>query len=218
MSDTDITIPTDEQPPEEGAEPVAPEAAPEVPAAAEAPADDAGAARGPTTDLEGDLRKVLDDYVSGTFQFADGIKPTPHVLAAEIAKRRGDGKPVSSGAVSAALTRWVEIGFATLSSKPTAFVDYTEAARTQGLTALKAASRAAKAAAKKAIAAPPEATHPIVEPPHPEHPIAGVPEVDPPHATQLPAEPDFSHVNEEPTQLPADEPTAAPVESDDVPF
>jgi len=25
-------------------------------------------------------------------------------------------------------------------------------------------------------------------------------------------------VNEEPTQLPADEPTAAPVESDDVPF
>jgi hypothetical protein len=88
------------------------------------------------------------------FKLTEGALPTPHTLAGEIAKRRADGKNVSSGAVSAALIRWQEIGFATLSGKPMAFVDYTDAARSQGLAALKAAHRAAKASARKPVEAP----------------------------------------------------------------
>lgn len=175
MSDTDIqesivtetapsVIPVSDQPSEEGAPivatvPTPAEAAaqqadenPSVPVAPAAPAGPV--VRAAPTNLEGDLRKVLDDYVSGVFKLPEGSLATPHTLAAEIAKRRGDGKAVSSGAVSDALRRWVEVGFATLSSKPTAFVDYTDAARSQGLHALKAAHRLSRSAARKAVAEP----------------------------------------------------------------
>jgi len=153
-------VPADDMPPEEGevlAPPVAAPAVSENPTtpaadgtAPAAPAADGPKERAAASDLEGDLRRVLDDYVSGLLKLPDGQMPTPHTLAALIAERRGNGLKVSSGAVSAALARWVEIGFATVSEKPTKFVDYTEAARTQGLSALKAAHRAAKSAERQA--------------------------------------------------------------------
>lgn len=170
MSDTEIqeTTPTDEpvqmipvedQPPEEGETLPAPAVAPEMsdnpttpaadgPTVTDTPAE--AKERAAASDLEGDLRRVLDDYVSGLLKLDEGTLPTPHTLAATIAARRGNGLKVSSGAVSDALARWVAIGFATVEGKPLRFVDYTEAARTQGLSALKAAHRASKSAERQA--------------------------------------------------------------------
>lgn len=155
---TDVVVPVTDQPNEEPTGAIAPVVSENPTTPAEAPAESA-APTGPVTrakasDLEGDLRKVLDDYVTGLFKFPEGTLPTPHALAAEIAKRRGDGHAVSSGAVSAALTRWQEIGFATLGAKPMQFIDYTPASRSQGLTALKQAFRASKSAARKAAQEP----------------------------------------------------------------
>lgn len=132
--------------------------------------------RAKASDLEGDLRKVLDDYVEGKYILPEGGLATPHTLAAEIARRRGDGRDVSSGAVSAALARWQEIGFATLGAKPTQFIDYTDAARAHGLNALKQAHRANKSAAKKAVQepAPAAATPTPVVAPASEAPVAEV--------------------------------------------
>jgi hypothetical protein len=177
MSDTETTdaveIPESDQPSEDGAV-VAPHAPldpapttdgtdPGEPAAQVAsdtntnPAPPAqSGVRAAPSDLEGDLRKVLDDYVSGKLTLPEGSLPTPHTLASEIAKLRNDGKKVSSGAVSAALARWEEIGFATLGTKPTVFIDYTDAARNEGLSALKAKNRANKGAARKAAKEPEE--------------------------------------------------------------
>lgn len=181
MSDTEsvtqtadaVVIPDADQPNEDGSPVVAPHAPldpapttdgsdPGEPAAQVAsatntdpvaPAEPAGPRAAPS-DLEGDLRKVLDDYVSGKLTLAEGALPTPHTLASEIAKLRDDGKRVSSGAVSAALVRWQEIGFATLGEKPMVFIDYTDAARSEGLSALKATHRAGKNAARKATKEP----------------------------------------------------------------
>ena len=207
MSDTDIqetstaevaqsVVPVSDQPSEDGAPITAPE--PPVAAAVAADADGVGpaapadttsntpVARAAASDLEGDLRKVLDDYVSGVYQLPEGSLPTPHTLAAEIARRRADGKKVSSGAVSDALRRWVEIGFATLSTKPTAFVDYTDAARNLGLSALKQQHRAAKSAARKAVIEPAVAP-PVVSVPVAPEAAASPVEATPPTAPQEPA-------------------------------
>lgn len=152
MSDTETT---EAEAPETNADPVEVDAAAAAPA--EAPAAEASAAtvpdRAPASDLEGDLRLVLNDFVSGQLVLADGQKPTPHTLARAIAAKRGDGKVVSSGAVSAALNRWAEVGFITLDAKPMAFGDFTDAGRAKGLSALKAEHRAAKSQAKAATKA-----------------------------------------------------------------
>jgi hypothetical protein len=172
--DTTVVVPTEDQPNEDtpvvAATPAPVESLGEqvaengtTPDAVTDPAAVAASAPGHTntpkerakaSNLEGDLRVVLDSYVDGSFVLPEDTLPTPHALAAEIAKRRGDGHPVSSGAVSAALTRWSEIGFATLGTKPMSFIDYTDAARARGLSALKAEFRANKSAAKKAAKEP----------------------------------------------------------------
>lgn len=164
VTDTPV-VPVDDQPNEDAPVVVPTPPVPDnsqVSAEAAVAATDAAPAADPATpkeraaasDLEGDLRKVLDDYVSGVLKLPEGALPTPHTLAAQIAARRADGKNVSSGAVSAALARWQEIGFATLGSKPTTFIDYTDAARSQGLSALKATNRSAKSIARKAVQEP----------------------------------------------------------------
>lgn len=107
--------------------------------------------RAPRSPLEQDLMKVINDYVTGVIVLADGTHLTPHVIAKRIEADRSDGTKVSSGAVSAALQRWVEIGYITLSEKPTAFDDYTDAGRTQGLTALKEANKSRAAAGRAAL-------------------------------------------------------------------
>lgn len=93
--------------------------------------------RAPRTDLEGDLRTVLNAIVTRELVLPEGKTPTPHTLAGLVADARGDDTPVSAGAVTAALKRWDEVGFVSLSDKPITFVDYTEAGRNHGLAYLK---------------------------------------------------------------------------------
>ena len=55
---------------------------------------------------------------------ADGSLCTPSMLAAEIGRVQGINPP-SVGAISAVFERWVAIGFANISKKPTRFESYT---------------------------------------------------------------------------------------------
>ena len=133
-----------------------------APTQAEAEAAAPSATRTPPSNLEGDLKQVLDAIVQGQIVLPTGTAATPHVLAKEIHKLRGgDGKAPSGGAVAAAMDRWTEIGYIEVSAAPKAFVDYTDGARTQGLSALKKAHRdklAAERASRKAAAPAPAAT------------------------------------------------------------
>jgi hypothetical protein len=115
--------------------------------------------------LESDLKAVLDGIVKGDIVIPDGKKATPHVIAGLIQERRGGAKAdrPSAGAVAAGLNRWRNIGFITLTEGPTAFEDYTDAARNEGLSALKKANRqrlSAARAAQKAAQTPPPAVQP----------------------------------------------------------
>ena len=132
---------------------------------AAAPATPAKITRAPRTDLEADIKSVCDEFVLGNVTLGDGKLLTPHAIAQIVMAKRNDGTKVSGGAVAAALSRWAEVGFVTLNPKPVAFVDYTDAGRTEGLTALKrahaerrSAARAAEREAAKATAATPAST------------------------------------------------------------
>ncbi len=131
--------------------------------------------RAPRTNLQDDLREVLNAFNQGKIHLADGARLTPHLLAKEIEKNRkeldpNDSTKVSTGAVSAALFRWRDIGYITLLDGPLAFDDYTEAGREHGLSALRADRKisvaAAKAAAKLGAVPQPDqpAEAPAVEP------------------------------------------------------
>jgi hypothetical protein len=124
-------------------------------------------ARAIPTDLEGDLKKVLDGLVLGSIWLPAGKHATPHALAGLIEEARGlGGSRPSTGAVASALTRWEQIGYITLTEAPTGFAAYTDAAVTEGLGALKKQHRerlsAARAASKPA--APATATAATDEP------------------------------------------------------
>lgn len=138
MSDTTTTTSEDTATP-------APED-PTTPAAATADAP----ARSPRTNLEMDVKAVCDRFVLGQFILPEGRSLTPHVIAAQVMADRNDETKVSSGAVAACLNRWAEIGYITLNEKPMAFTGYTPAGQTDGLTALKQAHSARKAAARAA--------------------------------------------------------------------
>jgi hypothetical protein len=118
------------------------------------------------TNLEGDLKSVLDDIVLGSIVLEADRQPTPHVLAGLIQQRRGGAesdKP-SSGAVASALQRWADVGFINLTSSPTAFVGYTNAGVTEGLAALKKAHRERLSAARAATKAELKTTVTATEP------------------------------------------------------
>jgi hypothetical protein len=114
------------------------------------PTEGATRKRRPRTNLEGDLKKILDGIVMGTVTLDEGQQPTPHVLARLISLRLRDGDTVSAGAVTAALERWEKVGFIRMERGPKRFGEYTHAGQTEGLSALKAKSRAERAAAKSA--------------------------------------------------------------------
>lgn len=146
MSITDTT----EAP--EATEPVAPPVAP--PAAEEAP-DKNRRGRG---DLEHDVKLTCDKFVTGTLVLPEGQTLTPHRIAKHIKESDSLDEAPSTGAVAAVLDRWAnDYNFAVVNDKPKAFVDYTDAGRAEGLTALKQkahdAKKAARAAAKAAEAA-----------------------------------------------------------------
>lgn len=147
------------------AEPVVAEATaePAEPAAAKAP-------RRPRTELEPRVKEVCDAYVAGGFTLEDDAALTPHRIARRLST---DDVKVSTGAVAGVLSRWDTYGFARVSEKPLAFVDYTDAGREQGLTALKAAHATAtkeRKAAIKAAEAPAATEAPAAEVSTPETP------------------------------------------------
>lgn len=116
---------------------------------------ESGNTRAAPTDLESDMRAVLDGVVTKRVALPEGKQATPHVISVLVEQHRGRGpagRP-SSGAVAAALSRWEKIGFAQISEGPVAFIDYTDEARNVGITELKRrnreAAKAARAAAKE---------------------------------------------------------------------
>lgn len=130
--------------------------------------------RRPATDLESDLKVILDSIVLGNITI-DGA-PTPHTLARLIHENRKvtegeDAVKPSSGAVTAALQRWERIGYVTLKTGPLAFDDYTEDARTLGLAALKQRHRQALSDQRKATATAAEPTPAPSEPAPSEPPF-----------------------------------------------
>ena len=87
--------------------------------------------------LEAQVKQVCDDYVSSPID-PKGKPLTPYRIAVAIAASNGDENQPSSGAVSAVLARWVEIGYVTADDRPFAFSAYTAEAYTEGLAALTA--------------------------------------------------------------------------------
>lgn len=111
-------------------------------------------------ELEADVKVICDQFVTGAIALGEGEFLTAHKIANRVKELRALEDPPSSGAVTAVLERWAEVGYATLNEKPKAFSDYTDAGRTEGLTALKAkraeekrSERAATKLANKAAAA-----------------------------------------------------------------
>lgn len=145
-------------------------------AAVTAAADEAKSDRGPRTPLEQDLFAVCNNLSAGRLVLEADTKPSPHILAREVHKYRnekasasGEANPYnapSSGAISAALTRWAEVGFIVLDSNPTAFAGFTQEGLDSSLTEMKAKHKAqvkaAKAAAKEVAAAPAPQVQPDV--------------------------------------------------------
>lgn len=106
--------------------------------------------------LEADVKGICDAYAKGDITLADGEYLTPHRIGKLIHERLAEPTP-STGAVAACLKRWVDYGYIVVNEKtPFAFIDFTDAARTEGLAALKTkfkeAAKAAKAAAASASA------------------------------------------------------------------
>jgi hypothetical protein len=92
--------------------------------------------RAAPTDLQGDMKRVTDQFVQGNAELLarlDGKPLTPSRVAAEVQLLRGSEKAPSTGAVAAAFKRWEDYGFATFGSKPYAFADYTDRGRSIGL-------------------------------------------------------------------------------------
>lgn len=110
--------------------------------------------------LEMDVKAVTDLYVQGKLTLPEGATAlTPHFIG--LAIKETETTAPSTGAIAAVLNRWEECGYIEVSEKPRGFVNYTDAARTDGLAALKERLRASKKetrtaarAAEDAAAAP----------------------------------------------------------------
>ena len=109
------------------------------------PSDDS---RRPRGWLAADVKNVCDLYITGGLKIKDDKPLTPHRCALAVKELDGLDKPPSTGAVSAVFKRWKELGFATFSDEPYAFVDYTEEGRTLGLKRMQDMQRKQRADAK----------------------------------------------------------------------
>lgn len=101
--------------------------------------------RTPKGKLEASIKSVCDRWITGELVIPNDKPLTPARIAGLLTNE--SGSKVSAGAVSACLSRWSEYGFIDVTQKPFAFSNYTEAAVTDGLAALKAQHRARKNAA-----------------------------------------------------------------------
>lgn len=124
-----------------------------APAADTTAAEPVKAPRRARTELESRVKAVTDAFVSGSVPLGDGEALTPHRIAKRLEDEPGNEGKVSTGAVASVLSRWEAYGFAKLTPKPLAFVDYTDEGREEGLTALKEAATKAKREQKAAIKA-----------------------------------------------------------------
>lgn len=98
-------------------------------------------------ELEQDIKRIADAYVTGELELGEGETLTPYRIAKAIQKAQSLDAHPSPGAVTATLKRWNDLGFAVLKDKPLAFEDYTEEGREVGLTEMKAKAAAARKAA-----------------------------------------------------------------------
>lgn len=150
MSDI-ATDPDTSTEPHDGHTVVIPEPADAEPTTPEpAAASDEDKARRNKGLLEADVKRICDAFVVGQVTLKEDELLTPHKISRLIQEIDGLTSPPSTGAVAANLARWKDIGFAQLNEKPVAFLDYTDAGRSEGLSALKAAHAAHKRAARKA--------------------------------------------------------------------
>lgn len=139
--------------------------------------------------LEELMRELCDGISRGIHQLPEGEMWTVARLATALHDTYpASGVRPSVGAVADNLKRWHRIGFAIINERPLAFVDFTERARSVGLSALKAEAadaqrieRSAKRAATKAAAE--SAVEEAVEKFHAENPTLPF---DPPVAPPAP--------------------------------
>jgi hypothetical protein len=107
--------------------------------------------------LENAVYEVLSDMESGAVARPD--EPvTPHRIGLLLVEQNKTDKAPSTGAVAAVLDRWVKIGAIVTSTKPYAWVGFTDAARNDGIAALKKAAKPAPATPEAPAPAAPEAT------------------------------------------------------------
>jgi hypothetical protein len=97
-----------------------------------------------STPLQTRVLSVIERVEGGEYAAElDGKPLTPHRIAGLVEKQfPKDGKP-SSGAVSAVLARWEEIGFAIVGSSPVHFRRLTAKGKRDGFDALRDAHRKA---------------------------------------------------------------------------
>lgn len=102
--------------------------------------------------LESDVKRITDAYITGELKTETGDLLTPYRVSQFIKKLESLEKGPSTGAIAAVFERWKDIGFAEISDKPLAFVDYTDVGRELGLRGIKEKRaqnrRDARAAAK----------------------------------------------------------------------
>ena len=107
---------------------------------------------GPNAWLQDAILKVCEDFAAGKLDL-EGKTLTPHRIASLIETPNEPGKHPSSGAVSAALDRWVGYKFITVHEKPKAFKAFTAAGKKEGLEAMVKKHTAALSKARKAAKA-----------------------------------------------------------------
>jgi len=101
--------------------------------------------------LESDIEKLIKAIQSGEVTIDPvGAPLTPHLLSKTLTNVEGLAKAPSTGAVSAVLDRWVNVGAAETSSRPYAFVDFTPQAKEHGIAGLKQAIKDQRKAEKQA--------------------------------------------------------------------
>lgn len=109
-----------------------------------------GPDRRPRGWLETDVKQVCDKFITGEVALEEGQHLTPHRVSRLVKELEGLDEAPSTGAVAAVFDRWKEIGFAVISDKPVAFVDYTEDGKSLGLAAMKAVRSENRKAERKA--------------------------------------------------------------------
>lgn len=104
--------------------------------------------------LHDDVKRITDVFVTdaASLGLKDGEALTPHRIVKALIQTDSLDTPPSTGAVSNVLKNWREIGFAEIAEGPTAFVDYTEGGRDQGMNAMREAAKKGRRDAKAGTA------------------------------------------------------------------